>query len=168
VTAQRNHEPTLPEIDRLIARAEIADLIVTYCQAFDDQNWKEFERLWTDDASFVVDGQSFDGKSVLLDFLTNCLPPGYVSKHMISQPLVQVADDAQTATAQTDVVWIAANFTNAIVGRYNDNIVKEKGRWKFRRREETPVPYRPGPTPMSDTAQSVSGQTMHQSLLRDK
>lgn len=155
----------MPEIQRLQARAEIADLIVTYCHAFDDQDWKAFETLWTDDASFVVEDQAFDGKFAVLKFLTNCLPPGYVSKHMISQPLIHVDEDIRTATAQTDVVWIAANFTNAIVGRYHDNIVRDNGRWKFRRREEVPVPYRDGPPPMSETAQTVSGQTMHQHLL---
>ncbi len=158
----------MSEVKRLIAREEISNLLVTYCQSFDDQDWSTFEQLWTDDASFVVEGRSFDGKSVLLDFLTTCLPAGYVSKHMISQPLIRIDENMQTATVRTDVVWIAANFTNAIVGRYVDDIVMDDGRWKFRRREEVPVPYRDGPTPMSDTAQSVSGETMHQSLLREK
>jgi uncharacterized protein (TIGR02246 family) len=156
------------EVACLLARSEIADLIVTYCQAFDDQDWKNFERLWTDDAIFIVDGRSFEGKSAVMDFLTTCLPPGYVSKHMLSQPLIRVADDLRTATAQTDVVWIAADFTNAIVGRYVDELARESGRWKIRRREEIPVPYREGPAPMSETAQSVSGQTMHKSLLQEQ
>jgi hypothetical protein len=152
----------------LLARGEIADLIVTYCQSFDDQDWKTFESLWTDDAAFCVDGHSFEGKSKVLGFLTTCLPPGYVSKHMLSQPLIRVADDFQTATALTDVVWITAEFTNGIVGRYVDELAKENGSWKFRRREEIPVPYIEGPAPMSETAQSVSGQTMHKKLLQEK
>lgn len=153
-------------VERLLARAEIADLLVTYCLAFDDQNWDEFSTLWTDDASFQVEDHAFEGRSAVLDFLTTCLPEGYVSKHMISQPLIELADDGHTARARTDVVWIAANFTNAIVGRYEDEVVKQDGRWKFRSRRETPVPYRAGPAPMSDTAQSVSGGTMHQELLK--
>jgi uncharacterized protein (TIGR02246 family) len=164
-----SEEVVAPEkIACLIARAEIADLIVTYCQAFDDQDWKSFARLWTDDATFSVDGRSFTGKSEVMDFLTTCLPPGYVSKHMLSQPLIRVADDLRTATAQTDVVWIAADFTNAIVGRYDDELSREDGCWKFRRREEIPVPYREGPAPMSEAAQTVSGKTMHKSLLRER
>lgn len=153
-------------VERLLARAEIADLLVTYCLAFDDQNWDEFSTLWTDDASFQVEDHAFQGRSAVLGFLTTCLPEGYVSKHMISQPLIELADDGLTARARTDVVWIAANFTNAIVGRYEDQVVKQGGRWKFRSRRETPVPYRAGPAPMSDTAQSVSGRTMHQELLK--
>ena len=153
-------------LEKLEALAEIRDLIATYCIAFDDQNWTEFEKLWTDDASFVVEPNAFNGKKVLMDFLSTCLPKGYVSKHMISQPLIEIAEDGMSARARTDVVWIAANFTNAIVGRYVDEIVRQDGRWKFRRRQEIPVPYREGPTPMSDAAQSVSGDTMHQGLDR--
>lgn len=152
--------------EKLLARAEICDLIATYCIAFDDQNWTEFEKLWTEDAAFVVEQNAFKGKKVLMDFLSTCLPKGYVSKHMVSQPLIEIADDGLSARARTDVVWVAANFTNAIVGRYVDEIVKQDGRWKFRRREEIPVPYREGPTPMSDAAQNVSGGTMHQGLDR--
>lgn len=156
----------MSRVELLLARAEICDLLATYCIAFDDQNWTEFEKLWTDDAEFVVQPHAFRGKKTLMDFLSTCLPSGYTSKHMISQPLIELAPDALSARARTDVVWIAANFTNAIVGRYVDELVKQDGRWKFRRREEIPVPYREGPTPMSDTAQSVSGDTMHQDLDR--
>lgn len=154
-------------IELLTARAEIADLLASYCIAFDDQDWDTFADLWTDDASFVVEDHAFHGRKVLLDFLTTCLPRGYVSKHMISQPLIRFSDDGQTARAQTDVVWITANFKNAIVGRYDDIVVQDGGRWRFRRREEIPVPYRAGPTPMSDAAVSVSGDTMHQDLSDD-
>jgi len=155
-------------VEQLAARAEIADLLATYCIAFDDQDWETFAELWTEDASFVVEEHAFHGRQVLLDFLTTCLPQGYVSKHMISQPLITFSDDGQTARAWTDVVWIAANFRNAIVGRYVDVIVQDRGRWRFRRREEIPVPYRAGPTPMSDAAVSVSGETMHQHLSHDE
>lgn len=154
-------------LERLAARAEIADLIVRYCIDFDDQNWEEFSELWTDDACFHVEDRAFEGKQAVLDFLTTCLPPGYVSKHMISRPLIELSNDGLSAHARTDVVWIAANFENAIVGRYNDELVVLDGRWKFRRRRETPVPYRAGRTPMSETAVAVSGATMHDGLLSD-
>ena len=154
-------------IERLQARAGISDLITAYCIHFDDQNWEAFATLWTDDAAFVVEDHAFEGKQTVLEFLTTCLPQGYVSKHMISQSLIELADDGLSAHARTDVVWIAANFKNAIVGRYNDDIVRQDGKWKFRRRHETPVPYREGPTPMSDTAQTVSGETMDSNLLKE-
>src|SRR5690606_37886585 len=104
------------DVQRLLDRAAICDVIATYCIAFDDQNWEAFAELWTDDAAFVVEDHAFEGKQAVLDFLTTCLPKGYVSKHMLSQPLIELSDDGLSARARTDVVWIAANFQNAIVG----------------------------------------------------
>ena len=152
-------------LEKLEARAEICDLLAAYCINFDDQNWDAFAELWTDDAVFMVEAHAFAGKTAVLDFLSTCLPAGYVSKHMISQPLIELADDGLSARARTDVVWIASNFQNAIVGRYIDELAKTDGRWKFRRRRETPVPYQEGQPPMSETAQLVSGATMHQDLI---
>jgi hypothetical protein len=149
-------------LERLVAVNEISDLIGRYCMLFDDEDWAGLNDLWTDDAAFAVDDQAFEGREVLMDFLSHCLPPGYTTKHMISRPLVELDDDGTTATARTDVVWIAANFENTIVGRYNDQLVKTDSGWKFRRRVETPVQFVPGPPPMSDLANGVSGTTMRE------
>lgn len=145
----------------LVARAEIEDLIARYAILFDDQDWDDFTDLWTDDASFEVGDQGFLGKEAVLEFLTTCLPDGYVSKHMLSRPLIEIADDGRTARARTDVVWITQSFETKIVARYNDDLVRgDDGRWRFERRWETPVPYDPAPAPMSDAAVGVSGATM--------
>ena len=96
----------------------------------------------------------------MLAFLTTCLPADYSGKHMNSPPRIEVAPDGQTATAKTDVVWITQDFQNTIVGRYDDELVKQYGRWLFARRVETTVPFTPGPAPMSETALSVSSATM--------
>jgi hypothetical protein len=149
-------------LERLVAVNEISDLIGRYCMLFDDEDWAGFAELWTDDAAFAVDDQAFEGREVLMDFLSHCLPPGYRTKHMIARPLVEVGADGTTATARTDVVWIAANFENTIVGRYNDQLVKTDTGWKFRRRVETPVQFVAGPPPRSDLANGVSGTTMRE------
>jgi 3-phenylpropionate/cinnamic acid dioxygenase small subunit len=147
-------------VERLLALREIDDLIGRYCQLFDDQDWDGLAELWTDDAAFVVEDVAFEGRDELLGFLSTCLPPGYRSKHMISPPVVQLADDGRRATARTDVVWIAQNFQNAIVGRYEDDLVHDGTAWRIRRRNEVPVPYQPGPPPMSDDALRASDATM--------
>jgi hypothetical protein len=147
-------------LDRLIAVDEISDLIGRYCMLFDDEDWTGLDALWADDAAFVVEDVAFEGRETLMEFLSTCLPPGYRSKHMISRPVVDVAADGTTARARTDVVWIAANFENTIVGRYEDELVRGDDGWKFSRRVERPVQFVPGPPPMSDTATGVSGATM--------
>jgi 3-phenylpropionate/cinnamic acid dioxygenase small subunit len=147
-------------LERLVAVQEISDLIGRYCMLFDDENWAGLEELWADDAAFVVEDVAFEGRRRLMDFLSHCLPTGYRTKHMISRPVVELAADGLTATARTDVVWIAANFENTIVGRYEDDLVRSADGWRFARRVEQPVPYVPGPPPMSDAANGVSAATM--------
>jgi ketosteroid isomerase-like protein len=147
-------------VDRLLALRAIDDVIGRYCILFDDQQWEALAELWTEDAAFIVEDVAFEGRDALMDFLHTCLPPGYQSKHMISPPVVELDDDGCRATARTDVVWIAQNFENAIVARYEDVLVHNGGRWRIHRRTEVPLAYRPGPPPMSDDALRASSTTM--------
>jgi uncharacterized protein (TIGR02246 family) len=148
------------DVARLVAIEEIRALIATYAISFDDHDWDRFGALWTEDAAFVVDGRAFEGREAMLEFLTTCLPDDYGGKHMNSPPLIELGPDGESAEAWTDVVWIPQNFENAIVARYHDTLVRRDGRWLFARRSETPLRYKPGPPPMSDTAVGVSGATM--------
>ena len=147
-------------VERLLAVMEIGQLLGRYCLMFDDQDWDALDGIWTEDAAFVVDGVGFEGRDVLMGFLRTCLPPGYQSKHLISPPVVDLADDGMSATARTDVVWIAQNFENTIVARYNDELVRVDDGWRIRRRNETALQHAPRPPPMSDDALRVSGDTM--------
>jgi SnoaL-like domain len=147
-------------LERLIAVSEISDLIGRYCMLFDDEDWTGLDELWADDAAFVVDDVAFEGRQAVMEFLRTCLPAGYRSKHLISRPIVDLAADGRSARARTDVVWIAANFENTIVGRYDDELVHDDRGWRFSRRVERPVPFVPGAPPMSDAANGVSQATM--------
>jgi hypothetical protein len=100
----------LEPVDRLLAYTEIGQLLGRYCLMFDDQDWDALAGIWTDDAAFLVDGVGFEGRDAVLEFLRTCLPPGYQSKHLISPPVIDLAEDGMSATARTDVVWIAQNF----------------------------------------------------------
>jgi hypothetical protein len=103
---------------------------------------------------------AFEGRDAVMGFLRTCLPSGYQSKHVISPPVVELAADGLRATAKTDVVWIAQNFENAIVARYEDVLVRDGEQWRIQRRVEVPLQYRPGPPPMSDDARRASSSTM--------
>ena len=147
-------------LDELLAKEAIRDLLARYPMAFDDRDWDAWEALWTEDLVFVVDGAPIEGLAAVKEFMIGCLPDDYVSKHLCGPSVIEVAPDGETARARTDVVWIAANYDNQIVARYVDDLVKRDGRWLIRRREEIPVPYRPGPPPMSQDALDLSAPTM--------
>ncbi|HEY7628612.1 MAG TPA: nuclear transport factor 2 family protein [Ilumatobacteraceae bacterium] len=147
-------------VERLVEVTAISDLIGRYCMLFDDQDWAGLAEIWTEDAAFVVEETAFEPRDALLAFLSTCLPPGYQSKHMISPPVIDLSPDGLRARASTDVVWIAGNFENTIVARYNDELVRTESGWRIRRRVEIPMQYTPGPPPMSDSATGVSAPTM--------
>ena len=147
-------------VERLLAIEEIRALVQRYAISFDDHDWETLATLWTEDAAFVAAGVAFEGRETLLEFLTTCLPEDYEGKHFCAPPLIDLAEDGVTARARTDVVWIPQNFETTIVARYDDELVKQDGRWLIRRRVEVPVPYKPGPPPQSETALAVSSSTM--------
>lgn len=144
----------------LLDREQIRDLLARYPMAFDDRDWVAWEEFWTEDLVWVVDGQAIEGLDAVREFMVDCLPDDYGSKHLCGAPVIELADDRLTATARTDVVWIAQNYENTIVARYVDALVKRDGRWRISRREEVVVPYRPGPPPMSEASKALSGPTM--------
>jgi hypothetical protein len=147
-------------VRRLRAMQEIRDVIVGYAVTYDDHDWVAFADLWAEDAAFEVDGVAFEGKAALLEFLTTCLPDEYMGKHMNSIPWIELGADGVSASARTDVVWIAQNRANTIVARYDDTFVKQGARWRFARRVETAVEHRDGAPPMSATALAVSALAM--------
>jgi uncharacterized protein (TIGR02246 family) len=152
-----------PLLQELVDRERIRDLLARYPQAFDDRDWVGWDELWTDDLVWVVDGEEIVGLSEVRAFMQNCLPPDYGSKHLCGSPVIELSEDGRTATARTDVVWIAQNYENTIVARYVDTLVKHEDRWRISRREEVVVPFRPGPPPMSEDARALSGPTMRTS-----
>ena len=147
-------------VQQLLDREAIRDLLARYPQAFDDRDWAAWEQLWTEDVEWIVDGTSIHGLPAVREFMVNCLPDDYGSKHLCGIPVIELGEDGTTAHARTDVVWIAANYENTIVARYVDDLVKRDGRWKIARRDEVVVPFTPGPPPMSEESQALSGPTM--------
>ncbi|HWV87630.1 MAG TPA: nuclear transport factor 2 family protein [Capillimicrobium sp.] len=152
--------PSHDLVQQLLDREAIRDLLARYPQAFDDRDWAAWEEIWTDDVVWVVDGTEIVGLPAVREFMVNCLPHDYGSKHLCGNPVIDLGEDGTTAHARTDVVWIAANYENTIVARYVDDLVKRDGRWRISRRDEVVVPFRPGPPPMSPESKELNGPTM--------
>jgi uncharacterized protein (TIGR02246 family) len=148
------------QLEELLAREAIRDLLARYPAAFDDQDWDAWETIWTDDVVWLVDGEPLEGLDAVRSFMQSCLPAGYQGKHMCSNPVIELAADGASATAKTDVVWIAQNFENTIVGRYVDTLVKSGDRWRISRRDEWTIKHRPGPPPVSEGVVELSGPNM--------
>ena len=146
-------------LERIVAIQEIRDQITRYALYLDDHDWSKLAELWTDDAVWAGPGMEFTGKHGVMEFLEGCLPEDYTGKHMNSPSLIELTGP-DSATALTDVVWLAQDFAAQVVGRYDDAFKRVGGRWLFERRTEIVLPFRFGGPPMSDTAIELSAATM--------
>ena len=132
-------------LERLVATEEIRVLSARYAMSIDDHDWTLFETLWTEDAVWWAGEDKFEGRAAIVEFLENCLVDDYYGKHINGQSIIELAEDGQSATSLTDVLWLAQNFEVQVMARYLDLIVRQDGKWLFKQREEVPVPHRPGP-----------------------
>jgi SnoaL-like domain len=138
-------------VERLVEIKAIEDLVLSYCMTMDDHEWGAFSDLFAEDAVFVVNGVPFEGVKTLVEFIAGGLPDDYICKHLCTAPLVDLDEGGLRATGQVDVLWVAQNYQNTILGRYRDEYVKRDGRWLFNRREESTIPVKEGPIPLSQT-----------------
>src|ERR1700722_6843195 len=100
--SRRNDEQmNARSIEDLLDREQIRDLLARYPMAFDDRDWAAWEELWTEDVVWVVDGAPIEGLDAVREFMTNCLPDEYGSKHLCGSPVIELADDRLSASALT-------------------------------------------------------------------
>jgi uncharacterized protein (TIGR02246 family) len=104
-------------------------------------------------ALFAREGEWINGKQVhkgrenirrMLEDLYGKTPPGYVnaeSYHITSNPQVDVKGDRATARSRHLLVMRGPNGqpTPMLAGRYEDELIREDGKWKILRRVDYPV-----------------------------
>jgi uncharacterized protein (TIGR02246 family) len=114
---------------------QIRRTIAEYSQLCDDARFGEWAELFTEDGRFVVDGQATVGRNAIRKQMIMMLPPASRGKHITSNTLVDV--DGDSATSSTDYLFVrptAEGPTIVAAGRYNDLLVRDQVRWRFRER----------------------------------
>jgi len=126
---------------RLEAKEEIRDLLLAYCEALDGRDTQGFADLFTSDGEWTGGIGSSRTPAGIKAMLDNLFGQGTGRKlqahHMIGNMMIKV--DADTATARSRWMWVTAAQDGRPVmtrgGRYEDELVREDGTWKFRRRQ---------------------------------
>ena len=128
----------------LVAREEIRDLFADYGRMLDDRDFKAFAQLWTRDAEFSGGGavgvaHGPDEIAAALERGITSNPSGVVGAnlHVFSNEKIDVHGDTATATSRG--AFIVANAEGRpealIYATYRDELARDQGRWKFKRRE---------------------------------
>lgn len=121
----------------------IERLLASYALLLDSGDIEGCADLFVDDCEFVIsDGRRVEGRAALRRFLEQGRARGAVGIHLPGATLVDVADDARTATTWQSFYFVA-NGTNTVVrGMYRDQVECDGDRWRFRRRD---IEIYPGP-----------------------
>jgi 3-phenylpropionate/cinnamic acid dioxygenase small subunit len=116
----------------------IRELLARYCFHFDSGEFDEWVNLFTEDAVFDVGARGrFAGREALRNFvrvipLTNGVPG---IKHCVMNSIVNVEGDRATARSYVVVVQGGEVLSVPVAGRYEDELVKAGGQWRFTNRK---------------------------------
>jgi hypothetical protein len=116
----------------------IRELQAQYCFHFDNAEFDRWLDLWTADGAFDVGRMGrFVGREVLQKFLesiplTNGSP---MMKHCMMNSIVAVTGERATAQSYVVVVRGGDTLGLSIAGRYEDQLVKTAGGWRFQERK---------------------------------
>jgi uncharacterized protein (TIGR02246 family) len=109
-------------------QAAIRELICRYALTLDAGDIDECVELFADDAEFLVYGRSFAGRHAIGGMFREA-PRGL---HLTGVSRIDV--DGDTATARSQVLFVRAGSLQLRPALYDDEFVRDGGRWLFGRR----------------------------------
>lgn len=116
----------------------IRELMARYCFLVDGKQYDEWADLFTEDGSFEVTSLfRFEGRAAIRSFadgipLNDRGLPGF--KHCTMNQIIEVAGDHATAQCYFLLVQDGSPLRVDVAGRYEDALVKRRGRWQFQSR----------------------------------
>lgn len=126
-------------LQRLEDIEEIRTLLLDYGRFLDARDLTAYSKLFARDGEWVGGFGSARGPEGILAFMQKNLGTGpnrNNSFHILSNFQIEVKGDSATAWSRWTFVTPAPDGRPAISqsGRYDDVLVREDGRWKFKRR----------------------------------
>ena len=120
-------------------KAEIERLLLDYGRNLDSRDFAGYGRLFAKDGEWVGGfGTASGGPAGIQAFMEKSMgtaPNRANNYHLLSNFVITVTGDNATAWSRwAFVVPGAAGATIAQAGRYDDTLVRENGRWRFKRR----------------------------------
>jgi ketosteroid isomerase-like protein len=149
---------------RLEDAEQIRQLNLEYRRVLDARDLEAYGRLFAEDGEWLGGTGYGKGPAGITAMLTerlagNPAPPGPTSWHLVTESGVDVRGDWATGT----VTWALIQRGDGdqpvmrLLGHYDDVYVRERGRWRYRRRiAYTDIPYRALDVP-TEWADSVAG-----------
>jgi ketosteroid isomerase-like protein len=139
------------KVQRLEDIEEIRALLLDYGRHLDSRDFAAYSRLFAKDGIWSGGFGTVEGPAAIQAFMEKNLPGANSGKthHILSNFLIDVRGDAATASSRWQFVTGGTENkpTVAQSGRYDDTLVRENGRWRFKKRvasTDIPVAGSPG------------------------
>jgi uncharacterized protein (TIGR02246 family) len=125
----------------------ISRVLVEYSATQDAHDYPGYAALFAREGEWVNGKTVHKGREAILKMLVDLYgtpPPGYVnseSYHITSNPQIDLHGDRATVRSRHLLVMRGPNGapTPALAGRYEDEFIREDGKWKILRRVDYPV-----------------------------
>lgn len=123
-------------------REAIRRLILAYGTAHDHRDYRSFAALFAREGEWVSGMGSAQGPDAIFKLMDdtighNPMPNGSGTYHLLTNDVIDVSGDR--ASAVTKWLYVTPGDNGApntsILGHYNDQFIREDGKWKFLRRE---------------------------------
>ena len=139
VLAAQNNASVAARLQRLEDIEEIRTLLTDYGRFLDSRDLAAYSRLFAADGEWVGGFGSAKGPAGILEFMQKNLGTGpnrNNSYHILSNFEIDVKGDTATAWSRWTFIVPGTDGKPVIsqAGRYDDILVRESGRWKFKRR----------------------------------
>jgi len=124
---------------RLLAKEEIAGVLLEYGRALDARDFSAYSNLFAADGEWIGGFGSVKGPANIKAFMEkNMGTNGNATHnyHLLSNFVINVSGDTATAWSRWAFVQPqqSGGATIAQAGRYDDTFVRENGAWKFKKR----------------------------------
>jgi uncharacterized protein (TIGR02246 family) len=123
-------------------REEIRALIMAYGQAHDHRDYRTFANLFATNGEWIGGLGSAKGPEAIFALMDksighNPLPQGSGTFHVMTNDQIEI--DGDRASSRTKWIYLTAADDNSpkltYLGHYDDEFVRENGRWRFLRRQ---------------------------------
>jgi len=127
-------------VQRIEDIQEIERLLLNYGRHLDARDFKAYSLLFAKDGVWSGGMGTVQGPAAIEAFMEKAIPGPNAAHnyHVLSNFVIDVKGDTATASAWSRWQFMVPGPNNTAVaaqsGRYDDTLVREDGRWKFKRR----------------------------------
>jgi uncharacterized protein (TIGR02246 family) len=134
-------------LQRVEDQLAIQRVLIDYSATQDARDYAGYAALFAKDGEWVNGKNAYNGRAAIEKMLTDLYgarPPGFVnteSYHITTNPQVDVNGDRATARSRHLLIMRGPKGepTPVLGGRYEDEFIREDGKWKILRRVDYPV-----------------------------